>query len=105
MNVIVNWFTLLIVFVFDPLAISMVIALNKLTSNKKEEDEPKLDFNIDTETIENVDTKKTKSKIFASSTKVDNPKKDVTFVPTDEDAVKNLYGEYSTNQKIHKYRK
>ena len=30
MNVIVNWFTLLIVFVFDPLAIAMVIALNKL---------------------------------------------------------------------------
>ena len=25
MNVIVNWFTLLIVFVFDPLAIAMVI--------------------------------------------------------------------------------
>ena len=36
MAVIVNWFTLLIVFVFDPLAISMVIALNKLT--KKDED-------------------------------------------------------------------
>lgn len=31
MDVIVNWFTLLIVFVFDPLAIAMVIALNKLT--------------------------------------------------------------------------
>lgn len=30
MNIIVNWFTLLIVFVFDPLAIAMVIALNKL---------------------------------------------------------------------------
>src|SRR5210317_2354681 len=36
MATIVNWFTLLIVFVFDPLAISMVIALNKLT--KKDED-------------------------------------------------------------------
>ena len=49
MNVIVNIFTLLIVFVFDPLAISMVIALNKLT--KKEEDGNEtiitnLDFNI-----------------------------------------------------------
>jgi hypothetical protein len=30
MDIIVNWFTLLIVFVFDPLAIAMVIALNKL---------------------------------------------------------------------------
>lgn len=29
MGVIVNWFTLLIVFVFDPMAIAMVIALNK----------------------------------------------------------------------------
>ena len=36
MSVIVNWFTLLIVFVFDPLAIAMVIALNKLS--KKEND-------------------------------------------------------------------
>ena len=34
MNVIVNWFTLLIVFVFDPLAIAMVIALNKLLGRK-----------------------------------------------------------------------
>lgn len=50
MNVIVNWFTLLIVFVFDPLAISMVIALNKLTNkNKKdgnENDNVNLDFDI-----------------------------------------------------------
>ena len=36
MNVIVNWFTLLIVFVFDPLAIAMVIALNKLIGRKDE---------------------------------------------------------------------
>jgi hypothetical protein len=32
MDVIVNWFTLLIVFVFDPLAIAMVIAINKYIS-------------------------------------------------------------------------
>jgi len=32
MDTVVNWFTLLIVFVFDPLAIAMVIALNKLTA-------------------------------------------------------------------------
>ena len=36
MNVIVNWFTLLIVFVFDPLAIAMVIALNKLLGRHDE---------------------------------------------------------------------
>jgi hypothetical protein len=29
MDVIVNWFTLLIVFVFDPLAVAMVISINK----------------------------------------------------------------------------
>jgi hypothetical protein len=46
MNVIVNWFTLLIVFVFDPLAISMVIALNKLTNKENEDDGPKLDFGV-----------------------------------------------------------
>jgi len=36
MGIIVNWFTLLIVFVFDPLAISMVIALNKLINRKED---------------------------------------------------------------------
>lgn len=34
MDTVVNWFTLLIVFVFDPLAIAMVIALNKLTNSE-----------------------------------------------------------------------
>ncbi len=38
MNVIVNWFTLLIVFVFDPLAIAMVIALNKLLGRHDDND-------------------------------------------------------------------
>ena len=37
MNVIVNWFTLLIVFVFD-LAIAMVIALNKLIGRHDDND-------------------------------------------------------------------
>ena len=41
MATIVNWFTLLIVFVFDPLAISMVIALNKLTNKKGSDDSDK----------------------------------------------------------------
>ena len=36
MDVIVNWFTLLIVFVFDPMAIAMVIALNKFFGNSKD---------------------------------------------------------------------
>jgi hypothetical protein len=58
MNVIVNWFTLLIVFVFDPLAISMVIALNKLTNKTKdygnEDNNVNLNFDIsDDTTIDN----------------------------------------------------
>ena len=36
MDVIVNWFTLLIVFVFDPLAVAMVIAINKYIGGNKE---------------------------------------------------------------------
>ena len=40
MDVIVNWFTLMIVFVFDPMAIAMVIAVNKFLGNgRKEEDD------------------------------------------------------------------
>ena len=40
MDVIVNWFTLMIVFVFDPMAIAMVIAVNKFFGNgRKEEDD------------------------------------------------------------------
>lgn len=40
MDVIVNWFTLMIVFVFDPMAIAMVIALNKYVGRREEEVEP-----------------------------------------------------------------
>ena len=35
MDVIVNWFTLLIVFVFDPLAVAMVISINKYFTKPK----------------------------------------------------------------------
>ena len=35
MSIIVNWFTLLIVFVFDPLAIAMVIAVNKFIGKEE----------------------------------------------------------------------
>ena len=37
MGVIVNWFTLMIVCVFDPLAIAMVLAVNKFFGRKEEE--------------------------------------------------------------------
>ena len=39
MDVIVNWFTLMIVFVFDPMAIAMVIAVNKYFGNGRKEEE------------------------------------------------------------------
>ena len=39
MATIVNWFTLLIVCVFDPLAIAMVLAVNKFIGRKEEEEE------------------------------------------------------------------
>ena len=39
MGVIVNWFTLMIVCVFDPLAIAMVLAVNKYLGNGRREDE------------------------------------------------------------------
>jgi len=39
MDIIVNWFTLMIVFVFDPMAIAMVIALNKYFGNGRREEE------------------------------------------------------------------
>jgi len=39
MDIIVNWFTLLIVFVFDPMAIAMVIAINKYIGNSEDHPE------------------------------------------------------------------
>jgi len=39
MGVIVNWFTLMIVCVFDPLAIAMVLAVNKYLGNGRREDD------------------------------------------------------------------
>ena len=39
MDIIVNWFTLMIVFVFDPMAIAMVIAVNKYIGRREEEDD------------------------------------------------------------------
>jgi hypothetical protein len=52
---IVKWFTIIIVLVFDPLAVSLVLAYNNITEkkNKKEElseenkeEEPKQKFNL-----------------------------------------------------------
>ena len=123
MGVIVNWFTMLIVFVFDPLAISMVIALNKLT--KKDEDGSnvnRINFDIDDggddmgtdasdetdgsevsilpnevgeERIEEIE--ETPKESNKESKEVRKEKEEVVFVPTDEDA-KDLYGEIPKNK-------
>lgn len=63
MNQVVNWFLLLIIFVFDPLAIAMVIAANFAFSkvggdkNTKEPKEPKIGGDVEEEFV---DTKSTK---------------------------------------------
>ena len=125
MNIIVNWFTLLIVFVFDPLAISMVIALNKLTN--KEQNGNKL-YSI----INNGNSDDSGNGVFISNpnneevlypkTSSRNPrqsnknsiksedikpeeqtkakKEKVTFIVTDEDMAKELYNEKIESKKL-----
>ena len=131
MNIIVNWFTLLIVFVFDPLAISMVIALNKLTNKENENGHELYSINhsgdnnnsndgipiSDTNNEEVLQSKYSSGEPIETNGKSieskDNPteeqikkeKEEVVFVPTDEDVIKNLYRETSVKPKIHRYRK
>jgi len=48
MDKIVNWFMLLIIFVFDPLAIAMVVAANfAFATNKRDEELENLDINLE----------------------------------------------------------
>jgi hypothetical protein len=120
MYVIVNWFTLLIVFVFDPLAISMVIALNKLTKTKKETDGNQsnsindnttdihigdgvlISDSVDEEVLQpettigepietNEDTIEIEDRPIEEQIKKE--KEEVIFVPTDDEVAKELYGE------------
>jgi hypothetical protein len=44
MDVIINWFILIIIFVFDPLAICMVLAFNYLNENKEEQKQHIIDI-------------------------------------------------------------
>lgn len=54
MNKIVNWFILMLIFVFDPLAITLLIAAQSIGSNKeKQESAPKNDLNIEKKHLEN----------------------------------------------------
>jgi hypothetical protein len=91
MDKIVNWFTLLIVLVFDPLAIAMVIALNKLVKELKE--------NIQKTILENdedlkfIEKKEDVEEDIES--KIETPieeKPEVIFEPTTEEGI-NLYNE------------
>ena len=86
MDIIVNWFTLLIVFVFDPLAIAMVIALNKLINGTVKPVEPPI-------------TSPPKEEEIVVVKKVDKvkPKKEVKKEEPPK-PTKNIYGE-STRKK------
>ncbi len=108
MAVIVNWFTLLIVFVFDPLAISMVIALNKLINKEGDGNSnstnTQLFSNIDVVEIP-TDDETDGSSIPVSKTKVgekrkETPQKEIEEIKKEKvesvpvnDETKNIYGE------------
>ena len=108
MGVIVNWFTLLIVFVFDPLAISMVIALNKLINKEGDGNSnstnTQLFSNIDVVEIP-TDDETDGSSIPVSKTKVgekrkETPQKEIEEIKKEKvesvpvkDETKNIYGE------------
>lgn len=54
MNKIVNWFILMLIFVFDPLAITLLIAAQSIGSNKKkQESAPKNDLNSEKKPLQN----------------------------------------------------
>lgn len=127
MAVIVNWFTLLIVFVFDPLAISMVIALNKLTAKHKDYDDENfsnsIDFDDNIDSIvhpSDADNGKDGKEVSVPRNEVgeersesmeETPKEvkeekeekeEVEFIPTTKEA-KDLYGEKSKKKKKKKH--
>lgn len=93
MAVIVNWFTLLIVFVFDPLAISMVIALNKLMNQKKDDEEEDYytirNRMVKEHTIKNQHKDKVVIINDDTSDKLNTPPQE----PIDTDDSVNIYGE------------
>lgn len=111
MGVIVNWFTLLIVFVFDPLAISMVIALNKLIERT---DDDKLNYDTDSDNSgdtnvlideENIRTNGDEVSVSEIEVGEERPQDDEEEVEIKEvenitqDESKSLYGETKTKLK------
>jgi hypothetical protein len=107
MNVIVNWFTLLIVFVFDPLALSMVIALNKLTIKPKEKDIVISDtstntYNDDSADFHDLDVTLNDGLDDDEVLVVKEEPKEVKFIPTDKEYV-DLYGDKPSTPKVVKH--
>ena len=92
MDKIVNWFTLLIVLVFDPLAISMVIALNKLMKEIKIEEIKPIEENPIKEEVVIEEPNKTVEETIIENVEAKEEKPDIVFEPTTEEAL-NLYNE------------
>jgi hypothetical protein len=89
MDIIVNWFTLLIVFVFDPLAVAMVIAINKYIGGNTNVVEP----------IRKEEEEEEEPVVIVAATKpivVKEPKK-VKIEKLHEVDKKTLYGETTPN--------
>ena len=109
MDTIVNWFTLLIVFVFDPLAIAMVIAINKYIGGNKEDNSElilsKNDVEVILESNENPPqpTEKLKEAYNEYTKKVKVRKADEPKVETTEGVVdtKTFYGEQLSKKKYN----
>lgn len=99
MDKIVNWFTLLIVLVFDPLAIAMVIALNKLVKQLKENIQKTISVKDEELEIASLEDLKfiEKEEVVEEEveSKIETPieeKPDVVFEPTTEEGI-DLYNE------------
>lgn len=44
MNKVVNWFTILLILIFDPMAVALVIVLNRITKKPDDDTEPTVDY-------------------------------------------------------------
>ena len=95
MDEIVNWFTLLIVFVFDPLAVAMVIAINKYIGGDKPKPTPiklsEKDVELIIDTNENPPEPNEKLKEAAKVYKEN--------VKPEDESKKEFYGETNTSRR------
>ena len=54
-DTVVNWFILLFIFVFDPLAVMLLISANKALSSTRANNKPKPDYEVDAKELEEVE--------------------------------------------------